>query len=200
MNTNLEQMMCAGMQSVFCSTFGYSRPKPVDGHAALEQASRWQCQEVDMQNTKFRKLIKKVNVYPPYLGMGIRMRSFSDDFTRFEVELRERWYNRNLFGTHFGGCLYSMCDPFFVFILTMNLGRNFIVWDKSAGIEFIKPASGTILGVFEISPGRVEEIRREVEATGKNTYHFEADLLNAENVTVARVSKEVYVRLKEKRA
>ena len=153
-----------------------------------------------MQNTKFRKLIKKVNVYPPYLGMGIRMRSFSDDFTRFEVELRERWYNRNLFGTHFGGCLYSMCDPFYVFILTMNLGRNFIVWDKSAGIEFIKPASGTILGVFEVSPVRVEEIRRDVEATGKNTYHFEADLLNAENVTVARVSKEVYVRLKEKRA
>ena len=153
-----------------------------------------------MQNEKFRKLIKKVNVYPPYLGMGIRVRSFSDDFTRFEVELRERWYNRNLFGTHFGGCLYSMCDPFFVFILTMNLGRNFIVWDKSAGIEFIKPASGTILGVFEISSGRIEEIRREVEATGKNTYHFEAGLLNAENVTVARVSKEVYVRLKEKRA
>ena len=153
-----------------------------------------------MQNAKFRKLIKKVNVYPPYLGMGIRMRSFSDDLTRFEVELRERWYNRNLFGTHFGGCLYSMCDPFYVFILTMNLGRNFIVWDKSAGIEFVKPASGTILGVFEVRPGRIEEIRRKAEATGKNTYHFEADLLNAENVTVARVSKEVYVRLKEKRA
>jgi hypothetical protein len=60
---------------------------------------------------KFRKLIKKVNMYPPYLGMGIRVKSVSDDHTRFEVVLRQTWYNRNLFGTHFGGCLYSMCDP-----------------------------------------------------------------------------------------
>jgi hypothetical protein len=58
----------------------------------------------------FRKLIKKVNVYPPYLGMGIRVKSVSEDYTRFEVVLRQRWYNRNLFGTHFGGCLYSMCE------------------------------------------------------------------------------------------
>lgn len=149
-----------------------------------------------MQNSKFKKLIKKVNVYPPYLGMGIRMRSYSEDFTRFEVELRSRWYNRNLFGTHFGGCLYSMCDPFYVFILTMTLGKDYIVWDKSAGIEFLKPAKGTILGIFEISTARIEEIRQEVDTLGKNTYHFEADLLDEQGVAVARVSKEVYVRAK----
>lgn len=133
-------------------------------------------------------------MYPPYLGMGVRVRSFRDDFTRFEVELRARWYNRNLFGTHFGGSLYSMCDPFFVFIVTMNLGRGYIVWDKSATIEFLAPAKGTILGVFEISKDRLEEIRAEVDKLGKNTYHFEADLVDEAGRAVARVSKEVYVR------
>ena len=128
--------------------------------------------------------------------MGVRVRSYSDDFTRFEVELKSRWYNRNLFGTHFGGCLYSMCDPFYVFILTMTLGRNYVVWDKSAGIEFLKPAKGTILGVFEINPEKIEEIRQEVDSLGKNTYHFEADLLDEEEVAVAVVKKEVYVRRK----
>lgn len=147
-----------------------------------------------MKNEQFKKLIKKINIYPPYLGMGIRMRSYREDFTRFEVELRARWYNRNLFGTHFGGCLYAMCDPFFVFIVTMNLGRGYIVWDKSAAIEFLKPARGTILGVFEISKERLEEIRAEVDARGKNTYHFEADLVDESGQAVARVSKEVYVR------
>ena len=68
----------------------------------------------------FGKLIRKINWYPPYLGMGIRVRSFRPDFTRFEVELRARWYNRNLFGTHFGGSLASMTDPFFMLML-MNL-------------------------------------------------------------------------------
>lgn len=149
-----------------------------------------------MANPKFRKLIRRVNWYPPYLGMGIRVASVSDDFTRFEVTLRQAWYNRNLFGTHFGGCLYSMADPFYVFIVTMNLGRDYIVWDKSAAIEFLKPASGTITGVYEISPARLDEIRREVNALGKNTYHFETGLTNADGVVVARVSKEIYVRSK----
>jgi hypothetical protein len=67
--------------------------------------------------------------------MGIRAKSFREDFTQFEVELRARWYNRILFGTHFGGSLYAMCDPFFVFIITMNLGDKYIVWDKSATIR-----------------------------------------------------------------
>ncbi len=152
-----------------------------------------------MTNPKFGKLIKKINMYPPYLGMGVSVRSFRDDFTRFEVELRARWYNRNLFGTQFGGSLYSMSDPFFVFIITMNLGSGYIVWDKSATIEFLKPAKGTILGVFEISNNRLEEIRVEVDDLGKNTYLFESDLVDETGQAVARVSKEVYVRSKAAR-
>jgi len=149
-----------------------------------------------MKNPKFCKLIRNINLYPPYLGMGVRLRSHRDDFTRFEVELRARWYNRNLFGTHFGGSLYAMSDPFFVFIVTMNLGQGYIVWDKSAAIDFLKPAKGTILGVFEISKDRLEEIRAEVDALGKNTYHFEAELVDEAGQAVARVRKEVYVRAK----
>ena len=135
-------------------------------------------------------------MYPPYLGMGIRVKSVRDDFTRFEVELRARWYNRNLFGTHFGGSLYAMSDPFFVFIITMNFGSGYIVWDKSAGIDFLKPAQGTILGTFEINKDRLEEIRDEVDKLGKNVYQFEANLVDEAGQIVARVRKEVHVRSK----
>lgn len=150
-----------------------------------------------MAQNDFRRLIKLVNWYPPYLGMGVRVRSHREDFTRFEVELRARWYNRNLFGTHFGGALYSMSDPFFVFIVAANLGDDYIVWDKAACIEFLKPAKGTITGIFEISIERLEEIRDEVKELGRNTYPFENELLNEDGVAVARVKKEVYVRWKD---
>ena len=147
-------------------------------------------------SNQFARMIRKINLYPPYLGMGVRVRDWRDDFTRFEVELRARWYNRNLFGTHFGGSLYAMADPFFVFIVTMNLGRDYIVWDKSASIDFLKPAKGTILGVFEIKKNRLNEIRADVDRLGKNTYWFEAELTDENDVVVARVRKEVYVRAK----
>ena len=149
-----------------------------------------------MKNPEFGKLIRRINWYPPFLGMGIRVRSYRDDFTRFEVELRSRWYNRNLFGTHFGGALYAMSDPFFVFIVTMNLGAGYIVWDKSASIDFLKPAKGTILGIFEISHDRLAEIQAEVDSLGKKTYDFHLDLVNEAGEAVARVHKVVYVRSK----
>ncbi len=152
-----------------------------------------------MKNPKFGRLITKINLYPPFLGMGIRMKSHRDDFTRFDVELKSRWYNRNLFGTHFGGALYSMCDPFYVFIVTMNLGPGYIVWDKTAAIEFLKPAKGTILGIFEIEQERLNEMRTEVDKLGKSTYHFTTELVDESGQIVARVSKEVYVRSKAAR-
>ena len=84
----------------------------------------------------------------------------------------------------------------FMFIITMNFGSGYIVWDKSATIDFLKPAKGTILGIFEISKDRLEQIRAEVDDLGKNTYHFEADLVDGAGQAVARVRKEVYVRSK----
>lgn len=145
----------------------------------------------------YAKLIKKINWYPPYLAAGIRVKSHSDDFTRFTVQMKQAWYNRNLFGTHFGGSMYSMSDPFFVFILVINLGKEYIVWDKAASIKFLKPGTGTITVDFFISPQKIIEIRHEVAEKGKNTYHFQAEIKNQQQEVVAVVDKEVYVRKKK---
>jgi len=65
--------------------------------------------------------------WPPFLGAGIRVRSLSDDFRDAVVELHLGWFNRNYVGTHFGGSLYAMCDPYFMIMLMHNLGRDYLV-------------------------------------------------------------------------
>ncbi|MEL7531373.1 MAG: DUF4442 domain-containing protein [Bacteroidota bacterium] len=148
---------------------------------------------------RFHFLLRRISWYPPYLGAGIKVREVADDFTRFVVVMKQRWYNRNAVGTHFGGSLYSMCDPFFMFIVMANLGDDFIVWDKSAKINFISPGRGTVSAVFEISKERLAEIREDVLLKGKNTYWFTASVLGEDGKLVAKVEKEVYVRLKRKK-
>ncbi len=150
-----------------------------------------------MKIATFQRLIKRIGLYPPFLGMGIRLRSHREDFTRFDVELVPRWYAKNLFGTHFGGSLYTMSDPFYVFIFALNLGADYIVWDQSAEIDFLKPAKGTILGVFEVSKDRIEAIREEVNTLGKNSYHFETKLVDESGDAVAAVRKKIYIRAKK---
>ena len=140
--------------------------------------------------------IKVINGYFPYLGAGISLKSYSPDFKRMEVQLKEKWYNRNLFGTHFGGSLYSMCDPFFVFMIMQNIGQDYIVWDKAAAIEFKKPGKGTVTAVFEISDSDFYNIKSVVALEGKGNFDFATQILNKENEVVAIVKKVIYVRKK----
>jgi hypothetical protein len=143
-----------------------------------------------------KRNIRKINWYPPYLGAGISIKSVNDDFTKIVVQMKMRWYNRNLVGTHFGGSLYSMCDPFYMFILMEHLGKEYIVWDKSASMQFVRPGLKTVTAAFEISPERIQQIKEEVDANGKGNFLFKTTVLNKENEIVATVEKVVYARKK----
>ena len=137
-----------------------------------------------------------INWYPPYIGAGIKLKKVNQDKTRMEVELRKTWFNKNLFGTHFGGSLYSMCDPFYVFIVHNYLGRDYVVWDKSAEIKFIKPGTGKVRAIFEISQEKLLHLKGEVDSVGKHTAIFETVITNESDELVAKVRKEIYMRKK----
>lgn len=143
-----------------------------------------------------RRLRRLLGIYPPYLGAGIRVTEVSDDYSAIEVRMKLHWWNRNYVGTHFGGSLYTMCDPFYVLILLELLGRDFIVWDKAATIRFRRPGKGTVFARFHIPPERVEEIRRDAMERSVVEPTFTVEVKDAEGRIVADVEKLVYVRYK----
>lgn len=143
--------------------------------------------------TGLRRLL---NVWPPYLFAGIRVRTMSDDWRHAEVELRSRPWNRNYVGVHFGGNLFSMCDPFWM-LLTMNaIGRDYIVWDRAGAIEFLKPARGTVRARFDLDDATLDALRIEAANGGKVLRWFDTDIVDADGEVVARVRKQLYVRRK----
>jgi acyl-coenzyme A thioesterase PaaI-like protein len=141
---------------------------------------------------RFLKLLMRL--YPPYLGASVRVRHVDTDLSRIEVEMRLTRWNRNFVGTHFGGSLYSMCDPFFMIMLMMRLGPGYVVWDKSASIEFIRPGRGTVKATFHLPDARVDEIRRDADRGEKVFPRFEVAVIDREGQPVARVEKVLYVR------
>ncbi|MEM9888232.1 MAG: YiiD C-terminal domain-containing protein [Bacteroidota bacterium] len=149
-----------------------------------------------MNVRKFRRIVRFLNWYPPFVGAGVRIKSTNEDLTQFVVQMKLRWYNRNLFGTHFGGSLYAMCDPFFVFILIANLGKAYVIWDKSALIRFRKPGKGKMTAIFEIPQEKIAAIRQEMQQKTKATFWFTATIKNELGEIIAEVEKEIYVRRK----
>lgn len=146
-----------------------------------------------------KRKAKLINFYPPFLGANIRLEECNENLTQFQVKLSLNRWNKNVMGTHFGGSLYAMCDPFYMWILMENLGKDFIVWDKAATIQFKKPGIGTVRAIFEISMEQIENIRKEVIELGKNDYHFSTVVKNENGQIVAEVDKTVYVRYNKKR-
>ncbi|MBO6850426.1 MAG: DUF4442 domain-containing protein [Marinobacter sp.] len=138
-----------------------------------------------------------LSTFAPYLGAGVKVTQLADDFSSATVEMRQHWYNTNYVGTHFGGSLYSMVDPMYMLLLMRRLGNDYIVWDKSASIDFIRPGKGTVTARFELTDERVAAIR-EATATGEKMLpEWDVDIVDASGACVARVYKVLYVRRKK---
>ena len=135
-----------------------------------------------------------LNLYPPFLGAGIRVVEIAPDFRRAAVEMPLRWYNRNFFGTHFGGSLYAMTDPFFALLVLHNLPAEYRVWDRAASITFVAPGRGRMRVEFVVSDEDLATIAKMTAGGDKHLHLFTADIVDAEGLVVARVEKVVYVR------
>ncbi|WP_339411590.1 DUF4442 domain-containing protein [Pseudomonas sp. EA_35y_Pfl2_R5] len=137
-----------------------------------------------------------LNLYPPYLGAGIKVQRISPDCREARVRMALRWYNRNFVGTQFGGSLYSMVDPFYMLLLMPLLGDDYIVWDKAASIDFVTPGKGPVYADFRIDDALLADIRAKTAEGDKYLPELYVEVRDGSGTLVARVHKTLYVRLK----
>src|SRR5690348_10345657 len=137
-----------------------------------------------------------MNFWPPFLGAGIRVTRLQPDWRAIDVEMKLRFWNANFVGTHYGGSLYSMADPFYMLMLIENLGRDYIVWDKSASIRFRKPGKGKMLASFRLSEEQIEAIRQQLQTQEKVEPTFLVEIRDEAGELVAEVQKLLHVRKK----
>ena len=146
-----------------------------------------------------------LNWWPPFWGAGIRVVEIQNDFRYARVQMPLRFYNQNYVGVHFGGSLYAMCDPFYMLLLinvlnntTKTSGKksgDFIVWDKAASIEYVKPGIGTMTAEFRIT----DEILNSIYAMKPNTKQFidlTVNVTDEKGDIVAKLIKTEYIKRK----
>ena len=138
----------------------------------------------------------RLNFYPPFLGMGIRIERISPDYREVDVAMGLHGFNRNYVGTHFGGSLYAMTDPFFMLMLMRCLGRDYIVWDQAASIDFVSPGKGRVRARFRLPEGEIERLRRDTADGAPQRPVYDVEVKDDTGAVVARVRKTSYVRRK----
>ena len=144
-----------------------------------------------------RHMRQLMNLWPPFLGAGIRVKRLQSDWKEIDVEMNLHFWNANFVGTHYGGSLYSMTDPFYMLMLIENLGRDYIVWDKSANIRFRKPGNGRVVARFRLSDEQIAGIRRDLQTQPKIEPTFLVEVTDESGAVIAEVQKVLHVRKKD---
>jgi acyl-coenzyme A thioesterase PaaI-like protein len=137
-----------------------------------------------------------INLWPPFLGAGIHLTELSPDFRSATVRLRHGLLNRNYFGTHYGGSLFSMTDPFYALLLLHNLPRGYVVWDKASSIEFKVPGRGDVFAHFTLTDGQIADVLAKTGDGEKYEPTWTVDIVDADEQVVATVAKTLYIRRK----
>lgn len=130
--------------------------------------------------------------------MGIRVKHIAADMQSIDVEMTLRWWNANYVGTHFGGSLFAMADPFYMLMLMANLGREYIVWDKAASIRYRKPGLGTVRAEFRLGDDQIDDIREKLKTQPKYEPTFRVEVKDEQGIVIAEVEKLLHVRPKER--
>ena len=144
-----------------------------------------------------KTVVKLLSYWPPYFSAGISVVDVEQNMMSITVQMKQRFWNTNYVGSHFGGSLYSMCDPFFMFMLLEHLKVEHIVWDQAAEIKFLKPARGKVTVTFSIEEKLLEEIKKRALEEFSFSIDLKALILDENKEVVAEVSKGLYIRRKD---
>jgi Domain of unknown function (DUF4442) len=112
--------------------------------------------------------------------------------------MKLRYWNANYVGTHFGGSLFAMTDPFYMLMLMANLGGDYIVWDKAASIRYRKPGKGKVRAEFRLTDAQLDDIRDKLKTLPKYEPVLQVQVKDEAGDVVAEVEKVLHVRKKDR--
>jgi acyl-coenzyme A thioesterase PaaI-like protein len=139
------------------------------------------------------------NFHPAYRHTGGRLCFLSADWKEVHIKLGLNWTTRNYVGSVFGGSIFGALDPIYMVQLINILGEEYVVWDKSATIKFIKPIKKTVFARFLITDELINEIKTKIEAKKKFTFNLavtfqdEKESIYAESVRTIFVADKSYL-------
>lgn len=136
-----------------------------------------------------------LQLYPPFLFMGVKVLKVADNYRWADVRLPLRWYGSNMHGTMFGGWLAAVSDPFPA-LLCSKLFKDVVVWTKSQKIEFKRPARTDVHFRVEITDEVHAQILQDLETQGRSAPIVEYHLKDKTGRTVARVKNRPFIALK----
>lgn len=92
-----------------------------------------------------------------------------------------------------------MTAPFYAIMLSRNIGPDYIVWDRSAQIDFLRAGRGRVTAEFTLTPAMIAAVLEATAGGEKHLPSWPVEVRDESGEVVARVLKTLYVRRKRGR-
>jgi acyl-coenzyme A thioesterase PaaI-like protein len=137
------------------------------------------------------------NLHPAYRRTGGRVDYVSPDLSTIRVRVPLNRSTRNLVGTIFGGSLFAVTDGPHPFLLILALGRDYVIWDKAASIQYKRPGRTTLYGDCIITAKEIAEVKDILTRQPEVDRIYRVELKDDNGVVHSIVERTVYIANKE---
>ena len=137
------------------------------------------------------------NLSPMYRRTGGRLIEVSNDLQHVKIKLPLNYKTKNYVGTLYGGHMYGCTDGIYMLQLLNILGKNYVVWDKSASIRFRRPGNQTLFAEFEIKDEQIKDIKATIATEQQKDFTFGVTLRDRDGVVYAEIEKVIYIASKK---
>jgi acyl-coenzyme A thioesterase PaaI-like protein len=136
---------------------------------------------------------RRLELYPPFRAMRIRITEMSDDWSAATILLPLNRHNRNPGGGMFGGAMASLADPIPA-LMCARLFPGHAVWTRAMTIDFRREGRTDLLLRIAIDPEHRESIGQELQTKQRATPAFEYAFFDEDGHLCAQVINTVAIR------
>lgn len=137
------------------------------------------------------------NWHPAYRRTGGRVVHVSPDLTLIRVRLPFNRGTRNAVGSMFGGSLFAITDGPHPTLLLLSLGSDYVIWDKSASIQYKRPGRSELFAEFVVSAEEVAAVRAILSRQPEVDRIYRVEVKDAGGVVHSVVERTVYIARKD---
>jgi acyl-coenzyme A thioesterase PaaI-like protein len=154
---------------------------PPGGAEELEQPAPIGLRALGRESMRSRAIRWLLNRLPSYRRAGGKLVYVCADLTHARVRIKYGWRTYGQKGSILGGALYAAIDPCHVAMLQWRLGKDYVVWDKRAVIDFKKPGRSTLYADIVCSEETLAAIRQRADREGRTEQVFTVILFDQNN-------------------
>ena len=146
-------------------------------------------------NLRFLSEARRLELYPPFLVMRIKILEMSDNWRHIRIRLPLNAFSRNLGGTMFGGSQAALADPIAA-LACARVFPGYSVWTRAMALDFRKGGDTDLELRFDLSPEQEAAIAAELATNGRATPTFEYGFYLQDGTQCSLIRNTVAIRPK----